>query len=47
MMDENVPTNAKTARDTSFCLYLNERYGETEVADTVSAILKVEQAFAN
>ena len=47
MMDENVPTNAKTARDTSFCLYLNERYGETEIADTVSAILKVEQAFAN
>jgi dTDP-4-amino-4,6-dideoxygalactose transaminase len=33
------------ARDRSFCLYLNENYGEDEVADTVEAILKVERHY--
>jgi perosamine synthetase len=33
--------NAYAARDSSFCLYLNEKYGEPEIRDTVSAILKV------
>jgi perosamine synthetase len=37
--------NARSVRDRSFCLYLNENYGETEANDTVEAILKVERHF--
>jgi perosamine synthetase len=37
--------NARSIRDRSFCLYLNENYGETEANDTVEAILKVERHF--
>ena len=37
--------NARRIRDRSFCLYLNENYGESEVDDTVEAILKVERHF--
>jgi dTDP-4-amino-4,6-dideoxygalactose transaminase len=37
--------NARSIRDRSFCLYLNENYGEREAADTVEAILKVERHF--
>ncbi|CAK0751975.1 DegT/DnrJ/EryC1/StrS family aminotransferase [uncultured Gammaproteobacteria bacterium] len=34
--------NARACRDSSFCLYLNENYGEQEAADCVAAIKKVE-----
>ncbi len=37
--------NARSIRDRSFNLYLNENYGEREAADTVSAITKVERYF--
>jgi perosamine synthetase len=37
--------NARRIRDRSFCLYLNENYGEAEANDTVEAILKVERHF--
>lgn len=38
--------NARSIRDRSFCLYLNENYGEREANDTIQAILKVERHFA-
>lgn len=38
--------NARSIRDRSFCLYLNENYGPTEAADCVEAIAKVERHFA-
>jgi len=38
--------NARSIRDRSFNLYLNENYGEAEANDTVEAILKVERYFA-
>lgn len=37
--------NARAARDATFNLYLNEKYGAQEAADTVEAILKVERAY--
>lgn len=37
--------NAINARDRSFCLYLNENYGESEVEHIVHAIQKVENYF--
>lgn len=37
--------NARSIRDRSFNLYLNENYGEREAADTAAAILKVEKHF--
>jgi len=37
---------ARDNRDRSFCLYLNENYGETEAADIAAALLKVHQALA-
>ncbi len=40
---DDFPTpNARAVRDSSFCLYLNEKYGEQEVADCVAALRKVE-----
>lgn len=36
--------NARVVRDATFCLYVNEKYGEVEVRDTVAAIAKVEAA---
>lgn len=36
---------AKLARDHSFCLYLNEHYGEEELDDVLAALLKVEKHF--
>jgi perosamine synthetase len=39
------PENAHSVRDRSFCLYLNENYGEAEADDTVEAILKVERHY--
>jgi perosamine synthetase len=38
--------NARAIRDRTFCLYLNENYGEQEAADVATAILKVERYFA-
>jgi len=38
--------NARDIRDRSFNMYLNENYGEVEVADIVVAILKVEKSLA-
>lgn len=38
--------NARDIRDRSFCLYLNENYGNTEANDCVNAIVKVERYFA-
>lgn len=37
---------ARDNRDRSFCLYLNENYGETEAADIAAALLKVHRALA-
>ncbi len=39
-------TNARAVRDATFNLYLNEKYGAHEAADTIEAILKVEQAYS-
>jgi perosamine synthetase len=38
--------NALSIRNRSFCLYLNENYGEREAEDTIKAIVKVERRFA-
>lgn len=38
--------NARAVRDGSFCLYLNERYGDQEARDCACAIAKVEAIFA-
>lgn len=37
--------NSRSARDRSFCLYLNERYGDCEAEDIAAAILAVEQHY--
>jgi dTDP-4-amino-4,6-dideoxygalactose transaminase len=42
--DFNTP-NARSIRDRSFNLYLNEKYGEQESKDCVKAIVKVEKCF--
>ena len=42
--DFNTP-NARSIRDRSFNLYLNENYGEPEANDSVKAIVKVEKYF--
>ena len=39
--------NARSIRDRTFCLYLNENYGAREVADTLAAIAKVEGYFSS
>jgi perosamine synthetase len=38
--------NAKAIRDSSFNLFVNERYGGQELADTLAAIAKVEKVLA-
>jgi len=43
--DFNTP-NARAMRDSSFMLYLNENYGNSEASDTAKAIVKVEKHFA-
>ncbi len=42
--DFNTP-NARSIRDRSFMLYVNENYGNTEAADCTKAIVKVERHF--
>ena len=37
--------NARHARDTAFCLYVNENYDQQALEDTVAAILKVERHY--
>lgn len=45
LVDNFACDNARHARDSAFCLYLNENYRESEIIDTIKAILKVEQHF--
>lgn len=46
LSDDFDTTEAKNARDKSFCLYLNENYQEQEAFDIVSAMIKVHHAFS-
>jgi dTDP-4-amino-4,6-dideoxygalactose transaminase len=41
LADEFDTVNARAARDRSFCLYLNEKYGAQEVEDVATALDKV------
>ena len=45
LVDDFDTPNARSIRDRSFNLYLNERYGEREAIDVVQAILKVEKYY--
>jgi perosamine synthetase len=45
LADDFKTENARSIRDRSFNLYLNENYGEKEAEDTVAAIVKVEGWF--
>jgi perosamine synthetase len=44
LADDYDPPEARSARDRSFCLYLNENYGAVEAADITAALLKVNRA---
>jgi dTDP-4-amino-4,6-dideoxygalactose transaminase len=46
LVDAFETPNARDIRDSTFCLYLNEKYGAREVQDTLAAIAKVETALA-
>ncbi len=45
LADDFRTENARSIRDRSFNLYLNENYGEREAEDTVNAIVKVERHY--
>lgn len=45
LSDDFMTINAKRIRDQTFNLYLNENYGEREVADVATAIAKVEHHY--
>ena len=45
LSDDFDTPNARSIRDKTFNLYLNEKYRDQEVRDTVNAILKVEKAY--
>src|SRR6516164_6078312 len=45
LVDDFDTPNARSIRDRSFNLYLNEKYGEQESKDCVKAIVKVEKHF--
>jgi dTDP-4-amino-4,6-dideoxygalactose transaminase len=45
LADDYDPPNARSIRDRTFVLYLNEKYGEREARDAASAIAKVEKKF--
>jgi dTDP-4-amino-4,6-dideoxygalactose transaminase len=45
LADDFDTPNARSVRDRSFNLYLNEKYGEQESKDCVKAIVKVEKHF--
>lgn len=38
--------NARAIRDATFCVYLNENYGEREARDVTEAVVKVERHYA-
>lgn len=46
LVDDFQCENARRVLDVVFCLYLNEHYGQQEVADIVAAIVKVENYYA-
>jgi len=46
LQDDFDAANARSLRDRSFMLYLNENYGNTEAADCTKAIVKVEKYYA-
>jgi perosamine synthetase len=46
LTDDFDTPNARDIRDRSFMLYLNENYGDAEVSDCVSAIVKVEKHYS-
>jgi perosamine synthetase len=46
LADDFETVNARMVRDSTFCLYLNEKYGAPEAEDTLRAIAKVERAFS-
>jgi dTDP-4-amino-4,6-dideoxygalactose transaminase len=46
LADDFDPPEARSARDRSFCLYLNENYGASEAADIAAALLKVDRALS-
>jgi dTDP-4-amino-4,6-dideoxygalactose transaminase len=46
LADDFDTPNARSIRDRSFCLYLNENYGVSEASDCCNAIVKVERRFA-
>jgi dTDP-4-amino-4,6-dideoxygalactose transaminase len=46
LADDFSTPNARSIRDRSFCVYLNENYGLSEATDCVNAMVKVEQYFA-
>jgi perosamine synthetase len=45
LSDDFVSTNAESTRNRTFNLYVNERYGEQELIDTIMAIQKIEAYF--
>ena len=45
LADEFDTPNARSIRDRSFCLYLNENYGITEASDCTKALVKIERHF--
>ena len=46
LIDDFATPQARAIRDRSFCLYLNENYGEREADDCAQAIAKVERVLA-
>lgn len=46
LADDFATPNARSIRDRTFLLYINENYGDRERDDTLAAILKVERRFA-
>ncbi len=46
LSDRFETSNARSIRDRTFNLYMNENYGLAEAEDVVAAILKVESAYA-
>ena len=43
-LDNTTLYNAKSSINNSFCLYLNEQYGDQEIEDVLGAIAKCEGA---
>lgn len=45
LADEFETVNARYVRDSTFCLYLNEKYGQREIRDVVDTLAKVEDVY--